>query len=74
MKSRPYVRKQYWNEPTMAGTSALPAGDPARLAITSGVFLRNMFKWITGRKGALTTYYPRKRAGLCRRQPRLSTS
>jgi NADH-quinone oxidoreductase subunit I len=28
------------------------------LAITSGVFLRNMFKWITGRKGALTTYYP----------------
>jgi NADH-quinone oxidoreductase subunit I len=28
------------------------------LAITGGVFLRNMGKWLTGRKGALTAYYP----------------
>jgi NADH-quinone oxidoreductase subunit I len=28
------------------------------LSITGGVFLRNMGRWITGRKGALTTYYP----------------
>ncbi len=28
------------------------------LLITGGVFLRNMGKWMTGRKGALTTYYP----------------
>ena len=28
------------------------------LAITGGVFLRNMGKWMTGRKGALTAYYP----------------
>jgi len=25
------------------------------------VFLRNMAKWMTGRKGALTTYYPEER-------------
>ena len=31
------------------------------LAITSTVFLRNMAKWMTGRKGALTTYYPEER-------------
>jgi NADH-quinone oxidoreductase subunit I len=28
------------------------------LSITGGVFLRNMWKWVTGRKGAVTTYYP----------------
>jgi NADH-quinone oxidoreductase subunit I len=28
------------------------------LGITGGVFLANMWKWVTGRKGALTTYYP----------------
>ena len=28
------------------------------LGITGGVFLRNMWRWMTGRKGALTTYYP----------------
>jgi NADH-quinone oxidoreductase subunit I len=31
------------------------------LAVTSAVFLRNMGKWMTGRKGALTTYYPEER-------------
>ena len=28
------------------------------LSITGGVFLVNMWRWISGRKGALTTYYP----------------
>jgi NADH-quinone oxidoreductase subunit I len=56
---RPYVRKQYWNEPTMGWYERAYLPEILRgLAITSTVFLRNMFKWITGRKGALTTYYP----------------
>jgi NADH-quinone oxidoreductase subunit I len=28
------------------------------IRITGGVFMRNMWKWMTGRKGALTAYYP----------------
>ena len=28
------------------------------LSITGGVFMRNMWRWMTFRKGALTTYYP----------------
>ena len=41
------------------------------LAITGGVFMRNMWRWITGRKGALTTYYPEEtRADYARGQPR----
>jgi NADH-quinone oxidoreductase subunit I len=31
------------------------------LGVTGGVFLRNLWKWATGRKGALTTYYPEER-------------
>jgi NADH-quinone oxidoreductase subunit I len=31
------------------------------IVITSRVFVRNMFKWMTGRKGAITTYYPEER-------------
>jgi len=31
------------------------------LSITSGVFMRNMWRWVTFRKGALTTYYPEER-------------
>ena len=60
MSSRkPYVRKQYWNEPSMGWYERAYLPEILRgLAITSTVFLRNMFKWITGRKGALTTYYP----------------
>jgi NADH-quinone oxidoreductase subunit I len=56
---KPYVRKQYWNEPSMGLWERLYLPEILRgLFITSRVFLRNMFKWITGRKGALTTYYP----------------
>jgi len=31
------------------------------LIITGGVFTRNMLRWMTGRKGALTTYYPEEK-------------
>ena len=56
---KPYVRKQYWNEPTMGWYERSYLFEVARgLAITGGVFLRNMGKWMTGRKGALTSYYP----------------
>jgi NADH-quinone oxidoreductase subunit I len=53
------MKKRYWNEPTMGLRERLYVIEIARgLAITSGVFLRNMWKWLTFRKGALTTYYP----------------
>ena len=56
---KPYVRKQYWNEPEMGWYERFYFFEVARgLAITGGVFLRNMAKWMTGRKGALTSYYP----------------
>ena len=54
-----YRRKQYWNEPTLSLWEQAYLPEILRgLAITSKVFLRNMWRWITGRKGALTTYYP----------------
>jgi len=52
-------RKRYWNEPTLTLWERAYLPEILRgLGITSGVFLRNMGRWITGRKGALTTYYP----------------
>jgi len=58
-KLKPYVRKVYWNEPTLNAWERAYLPEILRgLAITSGVFLRNMKKWVTGKKGALTTYYP----------------
>ncbi len=54
-----FQRKQYWNEPTMSAWERSYLPEILRgLSITGGVFLRNMMKWITGRKGALTAYYP----------------
>jgi len=54
-----YPRKRYWNEPTLTLWERAYLPEIVRgLAITSGVFLRNMGRWMTGRKGALTTYYP----------------
>jgi NADH-quinone oxidoreductase subunit I len=59
MTKRTFVRKRYWNEPEMGWYEKLYLPEILRgLAITGGVFLRNMAKWMTGRKGALTTYYP----------------
>ena len=54
-----YDRKRYWNEPTLGLWERAYLPEIVRgLALTSRVFLRNMVKWVTGRKGALTTYYP----------------
>ena len=62
MNRKPYVRKQYWNEPTLGWWENAYLFEVVRgLAITGGVFLRNMGKWITGSKGALTTYYPEEK-------------
>src|SRR4051812_19824504 len=56
---KPYTRKQYWNEPTMSWWERAYLFEIVRgLAITGGVFMKNMGRWITFRKGALTTYYP----------------
>ena len=52
-------RKRYWNEPKLSLWERAYLPEILRgLALTSGVFLRNMGRWMTGRKGALTTYYP----------------
>ena len=54
-----YPRKRYWNEPTMSLWERAYLPEILRgLGITSLVFLRNMGRWVTGRKGALTTFYP----------------
>ena len=56
---KPYVRKQYWNRPTMSWWERAYLPEILRgLSITGGVFLTNMWHWMTFRKGALTTYYP----------------
>jgi NADH-quinone oxidoreductase subunit I len=58
----PYKRKQYWNEPTLTRWEAAYLPEILRgLALTSRIFLRNMWRWCTGRKGALTTYYPEEK-------------
>lgn len=57
-----YARPQYWNNPTLTWWEWLYLPEVLRgLAITSGVFLRNMAKWVTGRRGAVTTYYPEEK-------------
>lgn len=54
-----YERKQYWNEPTMGWWERMYLPEVIRgMWITSSVFVRNMSKWLTGRRGAVTTYYP----------------
>jgi len=56
---KPYQRKQYWNAPTLTLWERAYLPEILRgLFITSVVFLRNMRSWVTGKKGALTTYYP----------------
>ena len=59
MTRKPYQRRRYWNEPTMTWWEKFYLFEVVRgLSITGRVFLRNMGKWVTGRKGALTAYYP----------------
>lgn len=53
------AKKQYWNQPTMGWWERLYIFEAVRgLRITGRVFFSNMAKWLTGRKGALTAYYP----------------
>jgi NADH-quinone oxidoreductase subunit I len=53
------AKKQYWNEPELGLWERLYILEVVRgLAITGRVFFSNMWKWVTGRKGALTAYYP----------------
>ena len=55
-------RRDYWNEPTLGWRERVYLFEVARgLLVTSRVFWRNMARWITGRKGALTAYYPEER-------------
>jgi NADH-quinone oxidoreductase subunit I len=59
MKTAPRPRRKYWNEPAMSLWERAYVFEIVRgLAITGGVFLANMWRWVTLRKGALTTYYP----------------
>ena len=56
---KPYARPKYWNEATMSWWERAYIFEIVRgLLITGGIFTRNMLRWMTGRKGALTTYYP----------------
>jgi NADH-quinone oxidoreductase subunit I len=56
MKAKPYVRKQYWNQPEMSWWERAYLFEIVRgMSITGGVFIKNMWRWITLRKGALTT-------------------
>ena len=58
----PAVRKRYWNRPTLGLWERVYILEIVRgLCITGAVFLGNMWKWVTFRKGALTTYYPEER-------------
>ena len=52
-------KKDYWNRPEMGFWEKIYLFEILRgLWVTFSVFNRNMFRWSTGRKGALTTYYP----------------
>ena len=53
------VRPKYWNQPAMGWYERAYFFEVVRgLWITGRIFARNMGKWMRGRKGALTTYYP----------------
>lgn len=57
---RPPVKKwKYWNEPEPGWYERFYLAEVLRgLRITGGVLFANLWKWMTGRKGALTAYYP----------------
>jgi len=62
VRSAKYARKQYWNQPTMTLWERAYLPEILRgLAITTGIFLRNMARWITGTRGAVTSYYPEEK-------------
>ena len=56
--------RDYWNEPTMGWWERLYLFEVIRgLHITGKIFVGNMWKWLTFRKGALTAYYPEEVRG-----------
>ncbi|MBF0313444.1 MAG: NADH-quinone oxidoreductase subunit I [Oligoflexia bacterium] len=55
-------RKEYWNQKEMSYWEKLYYLEIARgLWVTFSVFIKNLYKWCTGKKGALTVYYPEER-------------
>jgi NADH-quinone oxidoreductase subunit I len=59
---KPYARPKYWNSNEMTWYERAYIFEVVRgLWITGKIFTVNMAKWITGRKGALTTYYPEEK-------------
>jgi NADH-quinone oxidoreductase subunit I len=53
------MKKEYWNKPTLGLWERVYIFEIVRgLWITGTVFLKNMWKWMTFRKGAVTAYYP----------------
>ena len=59
LRKRGPPRPKYWNAATMSWWERAYIFEIVRgLFITGGIFTRNMARWMTGRKGALTTYYP----------------
>jgi len=58
------MKKRYWNEQKMGLWERVYVFELVRgLYITTSVFCANMWKWMTGRKGALTAYYPEETRG-----------
>jgi len=58
----PHRRKTYWNEPELGLWERLYILEVIHgLWITGGVFFKNMARWLTFRKGALTAQYPEER-------------
>lgn len=59
MIKRPKPRKPYWNQAEMGWWERVYLIEVLRgLMITGGVFARNLGKFLRGRRGALTAYYP----------------
>lgn len=53
------MKKKYWNSNTLTLWERLYIFEVAHgLIITGTIFLKNMWKWVTFRKGAVTAYYP----------------
>jgi NADH-quinone oxidoreductase subunit I len=55
-------RRKYWNQMELGWWERAYIFEILRgFRITGGVFLRNLGRWMTGRKGAITSYYPEEK-------------
>ncbi len=55
----PRPKKDYWNAPRLSLWERLYVPEIVHgMWITGTIFARNMWKWVTFRKGAVTAYYP----------------